>query len=259
MNLLKKYISVTYKNKHRIINFFGIKFKTKFDCYDLTGTNNKIILVSEDGHEKILKPNEKIPGIDIRIDGDNNLVIIHEPIIFNNSILWVEHNNCKFKIGKSKYEISALFHLSAPNTKIIIGDNLSTGSGTQINGFSTSNTSVTIGNDCMFSFGVIIRPDDGHVITDNKTNKIINYGKNITIGNHVWLGEQCLILKGSNIPDNSIVGAKSLVNKNFSKNDEGGIILAGQSAKIIKRNINWTRLPQWYFEKQNENERISND
>lgn len=58
MNLLKN-ISVTYKNKHRFINIFGIKIKTKFDCYNLIGTNNKIILVSEDGHEKILKSNEK--------------------------------------------------------------------------------------------------------------------------------------------------------------------------------------------------------
>ena len=44
------------------------------------------------------------------------------------------------------------------------------------------------------------------------------------------------MLKDVTIPPNSIVGADSLVNKSF---DRENIIIAGTPAKIVKENINW--------------------
>ncbi|MBR4891899.1 MAG: hypothetical protein IKZ34_01820 [Alphaproteobacteria bacterium] len=46
------------------------------------------------------------------------------------------------------------------------------------------------------------------------------------------------ILKGTKIPDNCIVGARSLVNKKF---DEPNVILVGIPAVIKKRGIQWER------------------
>lgn len=83
----------------------------------------------------------------------------------------------------------------------------------------------------MISFGVIIRPDDGHTIFSPESKQILNYGKDIKIGNHVWLGEQVIILKGAVIPDNTIVGAKSLVNKQFQP---GGGISSWDTSKNYK-------------------------
>ncbi len=57
------------------------------------------------------------------------------------------------------------------------------------------------------------------------------------IGNHVWIGENALILKGVKIGDNSIVGAGSVVTKDVPNNS----IVAGNPARIIKNNINWER------------------
>ena len=102
----------------------------------------------------------------------------------------------------------------------------------------TENTSVTIGQDCMFSYGITIRTGDGHTIRDAATNEILNPNEDVNIGNHVWVGCNTMILKGSIIPSNCIVGACSLVNKKFY---EENAILVGAPATIKKHNIIWER------------------
>ena len=53
----------------------------------------------------------------------------------------------------------------------------------------------------------------------------------ITIGSYCFLGSNCVILGGSILPDNSVLGALSLLNKPFS---EPWKIYAGQPARLIK-------------------------
>ena len=57
----------------------------------------------------------------------------------------------------------------------------------------------------MVSKDVSIRTGDSHSIIDLKTKKRINFGKDVVIGNHVWLGLNTSILKGVRIGNNSIV------------------------------------------------------
>ena len=47
-----------------------------------------------------------------------------------------------------------------------------------------------------------------------------------------------IILKGVKIEDNTVVAAGSVCTK---KSKEQNIILAGNSAEIVKKNINWDR------------------
>lgn len=106
-------------------------------------------------------------------------------------------------------------------------------------------SSMSIGNDCLFSFEEMVYAGDGHAIfelCDSKgTNRRLNppENDNLTIGNHVWLGYRCHILPGSVIGDGSIVGAGSLVNKKFPNN----CIIAGVPAKIIQKNRAWSAHP----------------
>jgi acetyltransferase-like isoleucine patch superfamily enzyme len=53
--------------------------------------------------------------------------------------------------------------------------------------------------------------------------------KGIKIGNNVWIGAGCVILDGSNIGDNTIVVANSLINRRYKPN----VILQGSPAKVI--------------------------
>jgi len=69
---------------------------------------------------------------------------------------------------------------------------------------------------------------------DNFRNKL----ENIDIGNNVWIGCRNTILKGSRIKDNSVIGANSLINKEFEKEN---VLIAGNPAKIVRENIRWER------------------
>jgi acetyltransferase-like isoleucine patch superfamily enzyme len=77
---------------------------------------------------------------------------------------------------------------------------------------------------------------DWHSIQDIKTLEIFPKTKPISIGNNVWIGTRAVILKGGRIPDGCIVGANSLITKQFDKNNA---IIAGNPAKVLKENVRY--------------------
>jgi acetyltransferase-like isoleucine patch superfamily enzyme len=90
----------------------------------------------------------------------------------------------------------------------------------------------------MFSYDIDVRTGDSHSVIIDEDNRRSNYADNISFGDHVWVASHCVILKGSSIADNSIVGTRSVVTKSFRKK---GVVVAGNPAKIIKQGINWKR------------------
>ena len=94
--------------------------------------------------------------------------------------------------------------------------------------------SIEFGDDCILVWNVHIRDCDGHSIYQN--GEKINKSKKVTIGNHVWIGQDVKILKGVVIPKDSVVAMNSCVTKKFDFNN---IIIGGSPAKIIKQNIDW--------------------
>lgn len=145
--------------------------------------------------------------------GNNNSVIIHKNARLNNIVFWMEDDNNLIEIG-CESTMEGQSQLAA-----------------------CEGTSIIIGNDCMFSSQVNFSTTDSHSIEDLEGNRI-NPAKDIQIGNHVWVGQKTLVLKGSSIADNCIVGAYSLVNKNLIETNS---IYAGHSAHKVKEGINWNR------------------
>lgn len=93
---------------------------------------------------------------------------------------------------------------------------------------------ITIGDSCMVSWDVQIFDTDFHyIVSDGR--EILRNNKPVIIGNAVWIGSRATILKGSEIPDGTIISSCSLVNKNFM----GGanccldMVLGGVPAKVI--------------------------
>lgn len=179
-----------------------------------------------------------IKGLLISISGKNNKIEIGTNKIFKNVKIKTKAENTHIKINKIKRLSNTKIDVSNyKNQSLIIEDDVSV-EGLDIN-LCEDNSKVIIGKDCMISTNVEIWSGDRHEILDIKTSKIINKNKHtLQIGNHCWLGKGVKVLKNANIADNTIVGAYSVVSKNFEAKNT---ILAGNPARIIKEDITWKR------------------
>ena len=147
----------------------------------------------------------------IYIRGDNNIVEIGEGSSIVNGEIWIEDNDNKVTIG-SNTRMCGKIHLAC-----------------------TEGSSISIGNDCLFSSEIVFRTGDSHSIVDMSGNRI-NQAADILIGDHVWVGHRVLINKGVVIKENSVVGTGAIVTKPF---DESNVVIVGIPAKITKRNVDW--------------------
>ncbi len=203
--------------------------------------DNKIIIV-ENGTEKYASERDLPAEINIRYTDKckNNTVKIELPQ--NHSKITINFQNvtnCLFDIKTTKYYIGDLFvHFGeSSDMKIKIGKDVSIISA---NIFTNQGSSeIEIGEDCMLASNVKIVGGDGHQICDMTTGEIINaFAGKCRIGNHVWLGDDTRVMKKAVISDGSVLGANSVAAKKF---DEPNVIIAGNPAKIIRRNILWKR------------------
>ena len=102
-----------------------------------------------------------------------------------------------------------------------------------------------LGEDIMTSRGVVIRCGDGHAIFDVRTKKRRNYNLEkvdnncLTIGNHVWIGYEGMVLCMGAVGSGCIIGAKSLVKGCFPNN----CMIVGTPGKIKRKDVAWSRSP----------------
>lgn len=207
-NILRKlrnafYTSITLLRKKGIRTEIGRNVLLRGCSVSRNGGGN--ILVVEDG--------AMLTSCVFSLFGQNNRIIIHRNARLNNITFWMEDDNNLIEIGCAS-SMEGQSQLAA-----------------------CEGTSIIIGDDCMFSHQVNMSTTDSHAIED-LTGERINPAKDIRIGNHVWIGQKTLVLKGSCIADNCIIGACSLVNKNLN---EPNSIYAGQPAHKVKEDINWNR------------------
>lgn len=75
---------------------------------------------------------------------------------------------------------------------------------------------ISIGNDCLIGPNVQLLAVSHDVNPQSRLDKH-NYIDDIVIGNNVWLGGGSIILAGTFIGDNAIIGAGSVVTKNVDE------------------------------------------
>lgn len=214
--------------------------------------DNKIIMFDKNQNEEIVS---KIKGLDIVFRGENSEVLIEEGSTFISSKI-VIHNNCKVYIKKTnRYGIRSLSSELADNCNLIIGKDFSAVS-LRISLNQEKNLNVTIGDYCMCASDVKIRPSDGHTIYKIENKEIVNRGEDVFIGDHVWIGLDCIILKGTRVSNNTIIGARSLVNKKFA---EENVIIAGSPCKVVKHGVNWDRRSPGFYDNPAEFRKIESD
>ena len=124
-----------------------------------------------------------------------------------------------------------------------MGDGVSIGDNTK---FSVSaNNRITIGDDCMFSYDILVFSGDGHAIFDMTTGQRMNSYAitdpkgSITMGKHVWICAGVYTLNRANIGNSCILGANATVKGDIPDYS----IAAGNPARIVKSNVTWGRNP----------------
>lgn len=220
-------LEIKGKNNSIIINGI-IKSPCKLNI-KIIGNDNVINIQGD-----IITPN----SLKILITGNENKIEINGPIRFQNSELDIENNKNYFSIQPPARIVKNCYFCLEGLSDVIIGKNcgLNMGIYAIINNNYKQRHKLQIGDGVFIGKDVIIRTSDGHSIIDPETNKAVNEPQDVIIGDNVWIGARNMILKGTTIPNNSIVGAQSVVNKKFN---EENIVIAGNPGKIVKRNIKW--------------------
>lgn len=129
------------------------------------------------------------------------------------------------ELGKNVFWRRGLHIIFDKGAKISIGDNTFFNYGCSINGLGN----VIIGENCLFGENVKLY-DHNHKF-NKKGIPLAEQGFSIgeiKIGNNCWLGSNVVVLKGTNIGDNCVIGAGCVVSGNIPsetilKNTSDGI------------------------------------
>lgn len=172
--------------------------------------------------------------------------IVYKRLIFNMKILKHEriYPYQKIKIsGKGIVKIGKGCAFGAPlggyfykgqielqpryqESRIDIGDRVATNN----NIFICCKEKISIGDDCLIGHNVEFCDFDGHPIEPSQRRNGDGLVEPIFIGKNVWFGNNVLVLRGTQIGDNSIVAAGAVVKGKFGNN----VIIGGIPAKVIK-------------------------
>lgn len=192
--------------------------------------------VTDEGSDNIIIIEDSVKrlgNLQVKIYGNGNKLVIGEHTRLGGGLIEIRNNDSEILIGKSCL-INGSFRCRANETVIKIGNKT-----TMMNAIITLHEKgcITIGEDCMLSGDIRMDVSDMHSILDAVTKKRINPPRDISIENHVWIGQGVHVLKGSIIESNSIIGAKSLVNSRVPT----GCIAVGIPAKVVREGIDWDR------------------
>lgn len=175
-------------------------------------------------------------NIRIQFRGKNNRIIVSDHAHVDRLIVTFDGDNGVLHIGANSFKRSSLWNIRiGQDSTVKLGNEISSTATCVIS--AVEGTSVIIGDDVMIASGVQLRADDGHAIYDVKSRKRVNHSRSISIGNHVWLAFEVVVLGGVSIGDGTVIGFRSLVTKNISNN----CIAVGMPAKVVREDIAWER------------------
>ena len=122
---------------------------------------------------------------------------------------------------------------------------------------------IRFGRDCLLSWDILVMDTDEHPIfnygqetkglktqdagsvprpqvpcpgSNNNENERLNPDKAIHVGDHVWIGCKCVLLKGAGVPDNTVVAAGTLLTSSFAGEHQ---VIGGNPPAVLKHDIRW--------------------
>lgn len=209
LSLAKKFLKISIINTIRI-NFHYFGWKGVKNQYILCSRNVKLqnirggVTVKKKYRGVVRIGFGEVQGHDNRYD--RNIIDIRGNVIFD--------GDAHFCVG----------------AKLIVQDSATVNIGDHfiVNGKSTllSNNKIEIGKNCLISWGCLIMDTDFHKLYQG--GQWINKDQEIVIGDNCWICCNSTILKGSTIPDESVIAAGSVVTRKFDKRNT---VIAGNQVK----------------------------
>lgn len=94
---------------------------------------------------------------------------------------------------------------------------------------------IRFGDDCLLSWDILVMDTDEHPLYD-KAQQRINPDKPIIVGEHVWIGCKCVLLKGAEVPNDTVLAAGTLLKSGFAGEQQ---VIGGNPPSILKRDVRW--------------------
>lgn len=188
----------------RLYNEF-VKLKRSAKLNILQANNKKLSI----GEKTIIDFNTKIYSFNNRIDIGNNVYL-----------------RSKERYYQAGMPFSTTLLTDVKGSFIKIGDNC------RINGaYIHAQKGITIGRNCVIASGVNIMDTNGHVLKSPDRTSGRDEPDEIVLGNNIWIGLNAIILKGTKIGNNSVVGAGSVVKGEYPDNS----LILGNPASFVKQ------------------------
>lgn len=219
--ILKTIVSINWLKTLRV-NFYYLPF----------GVARKLpVLISRGVRLRILKG-------DVSIEGDLSFGMIRIGFDTLGLVDWPRERtileNSGSMIFKGSVNIGAACRMIVmPGGKLTFGENVNITGRTSI----ICGKEIEIGRNSLLSWDIQIMDTDFHNVIDEEGNAI-NPPKAVRIGEHVWIGSRVTVLKGSEIPSDTVIAADTTVMKKLKENY---VVFGGNPVHIIKSGINWKK------------------
>lgn len=145
----------------------------------------------------------------------DNITFIQRTIITGNGKVSIGKSCCfGYSLGGFYYNGLCEFQTRFKKSEIIIGNNVRTNN----NLFICSAKKISIGCNTLIGEGVVIIDHDGHGLKPNQRRTSMGNVKQINIGENVWIGNKVIILPGTIIGKNSVIGAGTVLKGVYPEN-----------------------------------------